>query len=124
VNFIVFESSYKDIENLPITASLPNYVHTNIENKGGNEPVTFTWILRISTRSMDAIERHKRLMSGPVFLLNDQVGVAIRSEPGTNGKYFAKFPGHHEYEIRHSAKLVTDATLKWTEVTEQQYMDL
>lgn len=73
---------------------------------------------------MTAIERHKRLVSGPVFLLNDTVGVAIRLEPGTNGKYFAKFPGHHEFEIRHSAKLVTDTTLEWTEVSEKQYTDL
>jgi hypothetical protein len=72
---------------------------------------------------MTAIERHKRLVSGPVFLLNDFVCVVIRSEPGTNGKFFAKFPGRCEFEIRHSAKLVTDTSLEWIEVTEQQYMD-
>ena len=72
---------------------------------------------------MNAIKVAKRLKSGPVFLRNNLEGTVIRSVPGEDPKFFAKFPGEKEYKIHYSTKMVNNALLEWDEITESEYMN-
>jgi len=47
---------------------------------------------------MDAIEKGKRLRGGPVYLLHDFEGIALRSVPEIEGFWYVRHPGRKEYK--------------------------
>lgn len=68
---------------------------------------------------MKTEERSKRITSAPVYLRNTYEGLVFRST--TEGRFFARWPGESEYEIKRPSNILTDTLLEWNEITEEEY---
>ena len=68
---------------------------------------------------MNELTKSKKIKNGPVFLRNELEETVLRVTP--DYRFFVRFPGEEEYEVKSSTNMAVNAFLAFEEITESQY---